>query len=262
MMRLFISSAKKMRADVDFLQAEQLPQLLSKACELLEYCRGLTVQELKKLLCCNDGIAALNYERYRDMVLEHAVTPALLAFDGIQYQYMAPQLFTEEQFGYVRKRLYILSGFYGILRPFDGVLPYRLEMQAKIKFKGYKSLYEFWGAEPAKKLISGEEVLVNLASKEYARTVLPYLPEEIRCVTPVFGELEEGRVVEKGVYVKMARGEMVRFLAERQAENPEEMQAFQRLGYHFCPERSDRSSYVFLRQAEGKGEMRQSPRKT
>ena len=72
---------------------------------------------------------------------------------------MAPQLFTEEQFGYVRKRLYILSGFYGILRPFDGVLPYRLEMQAKIKFKGYKSLYEFWGAEPAKKLISGEEIL-------------------------------------------------------------------------------------------------------
>ena len=137
MMRLFISPAKKMRADVDFLQAEQLPQLLSKACELLEYCRGLTVQELKKLLCCNDGIAALNYERYRDMVLEHAVTPALLAFDGIQYQYMAPQLFTEEQFGYVRKRLYILSGFYGILRPFDGVLPYRLEMQAKIKFKGF-----------------------------------------------------------------------------------------------------------------------------
>ena len=67
MMRLFISPAKKMRADVDFLQAEQLPQLLSKACELLEYCRGLTVQELKKLLCCNDGIAALNYERYRDI---------------------------------------------------------------------------------------------------------------------------------------------------------------------------------------------------
>ncbi len=133
-------------------------------------------------------------------------------------------------------------GFCGPLTEFS---LYRLEMQAKIKFKGYKSLYEFWGAEPAKKLISGEEVLVNLASKEYARTVLPYLPEEIRVLRRCLVSWRRAGWWKKGVYVKMARGEMVRFLAERQAENPEEMQAFQRLGYHFCPERSDRSSYVF-----------------
>lgn len=261
-MKLFISPAKRMRTDADFLQAEQLPELLPKVRELLEYCRGLTCQELQKLLRCNDSIAALNYERYQKMELEQAVTPALLAFEGIQYQYMAPQLFTEAQFSYVRERLRILSGFYGVLRPFDGVVPYRLEMQAGIKRKGCKNLYEFWGAALAENLTSGENVLVNLASGEYARAVLPFLPEKIRCVTPVFGELEEGRVVEKGVYVKMARGEMVRFLAERQAEAPEEMQAFQGLGYRYCQERSDESAYIFLRQAEKMGKKRRGLRQS
>ena len=252
MMRLFISPAKKMRADVDFLQAEQLPQLLSKACELLEYCRGLTVQELKKLLCCNDGIAALNYERYRDMVLEHAVTPALLAFDGIQYQYMAPQLFTEEQFGYVRKRLYILSGFYGVLCPSDAVIPYRLEMQAKLETENATDLYHFWNNQLYQALYckfekDSPKELINLASAEYSKAVLPYLTEDVHCVTCVFGEFVQGKVKVKATLAKMARGEMVRWMAEHQIQTAEDLKQFTGLGFAFEESLSSGTEYVFLK---------------
>ena len=125
-MKLLISPAKKMRADTDFLAPKSVPALLEHARVLADWLRGLDYPELKKLLSCNDAIAELNFRRYQEMDFGRANTPALLAYDGIQYQYMAPQLFTAEQFAYVEAHLRILSGLYGVLRPFDGVTPYRL----------------------------------------------------------------------------------------------------------------------------------------
>ena len=147
-----------------------------------------------------------------------ANTPALLAYDGIQYQYMAPQLFTAEQFAYVEAHLRILSGLYGVLRPFDGVTPYRLEMGARLKTSFCKSLYDFWGDGLYRALTAdGTDTLVNLASEEYAKAVRPWVSPPVRWIHVVFGELNGEKLVEKGGYVKMARGEMVRFLAERGA---------------------------------------------
>ena len=173
----------------------------------------------------------------------------VLAYDGIQYQYMAPQLFTAEQFAYVEAHLRILSGLYGVLRPFDGVTPYRLEMGARLKTPFRKSLYDFWGDGLYRTLTAdGTDTLVNLASEEYARAVRPWISPPVRWIHVVFGELDGKRLVEKGVYVKMARGEMVRFLAERGAETPEAMKDFDRMGYAYAPECSDDTTYVFLRE--------------
>ena len=107
--------------------------------------RGLPLPELKRLLACNDALAQEAYRNFRAMELDRGETPALFAYDGIQYKYMAPGLFTQEQLDYVKEHLRILSGFYGVLRPFDGVSPYRLEMQAKLKADFCRNLYEFWG---------------------------------------------------------------------------------------------------------------------
>ncbi len=95
-------------------------------------------------------------------------------------------------------------------------------------------------------------MILNLASKEYSRAVEPYLASEDRFVTCVFGTLSEGKVKVKATEAKMARGEMVRFLAERGAETPEEAKAFDRMGFSFCPERSSDCEYVFLKEAETK----------
>ena len=144
-MKLLISPAKKMREDGDFLAPRQAPALLERAAVLAEWLRGLDYTALKKLLACNDGIAELNFRRFQEMDLRRPGTPALLSYDGIQYQYMAPHLFTRPQFEYAETHLRILSGFYGVLRPFDGVLPYRLEMGARCSTPFCKSLYDFWG---------------------------------------------------------------------------------------------------------------------
>ena len=248
-MKLLISPAKKMQEDTDFLAPKSVPALLERARVLADWLRGLDYPALKKLLSCNDAIAELNFRRYQEMDFGRANTPALLAYDGIQYQYMAPQLFTAEQFAYVEAHLRILSGLYGVLRPFDGVTPYRLEMGAGLKTPFCKSLYDFWGDGLYRALTAdGTDTLVNLASAEYARAVRPWVSPPVRWIHVVFGELDGKRLVEKGVYVKMARGEMVRFLAERGAETPEAMKDFDRMGYAYAPERSDDTTYVFLRE--------------
>ena len=143
-MRLLISPAKKMREE-DFLAPAGEPLFLHRAGRLLEALRAMPYPELKKLLACSDVIARQNYQRYQAMDLARAFTPALLAYEGIQYQYMAPGLFTQPQFDYVKEHLRILSGFYGLLRPLDPVAPYRLEMQARLAVDGCKNLYQFWG---------------------------------------------------------------------------------------------------------------------
>lgn len=248
-MKLLISPAKKMRADTDFLAPKSVPALLEHARVLADWLRGLDYPALKKLLSCNDAIAELNFRRYQEMDFGRANTPALLAYDGIQYQYMAPQLFTAEQFAYVEAHLRILSGLYGVLRPFDGVTPYRLEMGARLKTPFCKSLYDFWRDGLYRALTAdGTDTLVNLASEEYARAVRPWVSPPVRWIHVVFGELDGKRLVEKGVYVKMARGEMVRFLAERGAGTPEVMREFDRMGYAYAPDRSDGTTYVFLRE--------------
>lgn len=132
--------------------------------------------------------AKQNAARFANMDLKSSLTPALLAYDGIQYTYMAPAVFEDGQVTYVQEHLRILSGFYGVLKPMDD-----------------------------------------------------------RCITCIFGKLVNGKVVQKGVYAKMARGEMVRFMAGIQAEKPEQIKNFDWSGYQFDEGRSSEMEYVFVR---------------
>ncbi len=250
-MRIILSPAKQMVLNRDILDIRGLPVFLEQAEELLDYLRGLSYEEAKKLWACNDKLAGLNYERLSCMDLRRGLTPAILSYDGIAFKYMAPAVFEYGQFDYVQEHLRILSGFYGVLKPMDGVAPYRLEMQAKAKAGGAKDLYEYWGDRLYREVRDESGIIVNLASKEYSRCIEKYLTPEDVCVSCVFGEPERGLVIQKGVYAKMARGEMVRFMAERKIEEPEEMKQFDRLGYRFDSGRSEERNYVFIREKAG-----------
>lgn len=249
-MTIILSPAKKMNTDTDSFPVRDLPQFLGKTEELRSALRAMTPEALQKLWKCNDSIAALNVERLRDMDLRRNLTPALFAYEGIAYQYMAPHVFTNDQLEYVEKHLRILSGFYGLLRPFDGVTPYRLEMGAKLSVGGCRDLYEFWGSSLAETVCAESDCIINLASKEYSRCIEKHLPPNVRFVTVVFGEHIGGKTVEKGTMCKMARGEMVRYLAENNVERPEGLRAFDRLGYRFCPEESNEATYTFIKTDE------------
>ena len=249
-MRIIISPAKKMNVDTDSLPVRDLPVFLEQTEEIYRELQSKSPEELQKLWKCNDQIAALNVERLRQMELRRNLTPAVLAYEGIQYRYMAPGVLTEEALDYLQAHLRILSGFYGVLRPFDGVTPYRLEMQAKLKICDAKDLYSYWGSALAESIFSETDCIINLASKEYSVCVSKYLRPDIRFVTCVFGEEKDGKIIEKGTMCKMARGEMVRYMAEQQITKPEDIRAFDRLDYAFDPERSDDSTYVFVKRGQ------------
>ena len=187
-MRIIISPAKQMRTDTDTIACTETPVFLEKTAILKDWISSLSFDEQKKLWVCNDKIAKQNAARFAGMDLKSSLTPALLAYDGIQYTYMAPAVFEDGQVTYVQEHLRILSGFYGVLKPMDD-----------------------------------------------------------RCITCVFGELVNGKVVQKGVYAKMARGEMVRFMAGIQAEKPEQIKNFDWSGYQFDEGRSSEMEYVFVR---------------
>ena len=140
-MRIIISPAKKMNMDTDSLPVRDLPAFLEETEELCRVLQSKSPEELQKLWKCSDQIASLNVERLRQMDLRRNLTPAVLAYEGIQYQYMAPNVFTSQEYDYIQTHLRILSGFYGVLCPFDGVTPYRLEMQTKLKARKVNNLY-------------------------------------------------------------------------------------------------------------------------
>ena len=246
-MRLIISPAKKMKEDTDTLVPLGLPVFLDNAEEIMRWMKTLSFEESRKLWDCNEKIAELNVQRLAKMELRRGLTPAILSYEGIQYQYMAPAVFEDGAWEYVESHLAILSGFYGMLRPFDGVVPYRLEMQAKIHLGDCRDLYRYWGGKICQETIKGADTVLNLASKEYSKCISPFLPPGIRLLACRFGELREGKVIEKGTQVKMARGEMVRFLAQNGIEDTEGVKNFHGLGYQYEEKFSDNNTYVFLK---------------
>ena len=248
-MRIIISPAKKMNMDTDSLPIRALPRFLGRTEELLALLRAMSPEELKALWKCNDRLVRLNVERLADMNLRSQLTPAILAYEGIQYQYMAPGVFTGEELEYVQEHLRILSGFYGVLRPFDGVLPYRLEMQARLKTPEGKDLYEFWGDTLAAEVFGETDCVVNLASREYSQCLSRYVPSGARFITCVFGERKDGKIVEKGTMCKMARGQMVRWLAENNVTKAADIREFHDLGYHYDPAESGENHCVFIKGA-------------
>jgi len=243
--RVILSPAKKMRVDTDSLAWRDLPQFLPKTEKLLQKLQTMGGKDLQALWACSDKIAVQNIERLQNMSLTAHLTPAVLCYEGLAYQHMAPNVFTAEQLSYVQQHLRILSGFYGILRPFDGVTPYRLEMQARLSVDGCCSLYDFWGADLAEQLEQETDTILNLASNEYSKAVEKHLSDKTRFITCIFGEWDGGKVAEKGTECKMARGEMVRFLAEKQADSAEAAKNFCCLKFRFADELSDSDHYVF-----------------
>ena len=251
-MKIIVSPAKKMKADPDTLEPMGLPGYLDQASSILSWLRNRTRQELQTLWKCNESIARENYDRLAHMNLERGLTPAVLAYQGIAYQYMAPAVFEKAQYEYVQEHLRILSAFYGVLRPMDGVTPYRLEMQAKASVAGHKDLYGLWGSRLYEAVRDESGLIINLASREYSKCIEKYLTKRDRFLTVTFCEKAGDKLVTKGTYAKMARGDMVRFLAEENIGEPADIQKYCRLGYVFRNDLSTETEYVFERQQKAR----------
>ena len=251
-MKIIISPAKKMRRE-EYVAPLHRPMFLKEAGELLSFLRSLSDSEMAKVWKVKGALLSSSLSSLSMLSLEDIGSPAIFSYDGIQYTYMSPSSFTDSMLEYAENNLRIISGLYGLLRPLDGVGTYRLEMESPISIPGYGDLYSYWGGKIASSLMEDERLLVNLASAEYSKAVLPYLPSTVNVVTPVFLDWEKGRYVSKGVYAKMERGEMVRFLAETGAETVEDIMKFSSRGYEFSRFLSDSNTLCFVRKDEEKG---------
>lgn len=244
-MQIIISPAKKMLVDRDSFKVETMPKFLDKSRILEKYLKSRSQDELQKLWKSSDRITKEGLKQLEVMDLDHNLTPALVAYHGIQYQYMAADIFSQKGLDYAKDHLKILSGFYGILRPFDGVTPYRLEMNAKMTgFRDY-SLYHYWGDLIAKELYKDNDIVINLASKEYSRAIRPYTDSQRKMIDIDFLEERNGKWKTIGTHAKMARGEMARYICENQIKNPTELQDFHDFEFIFDKENSTETNYIF-----------------
>lgn len=248
-MKIIISPTKKMVIETDSFLAESHPLYLKEAKDILQKLKSLSYEDAKQLWKCNDRIAMENFERLKGIQLDQQLSPAVMSYKGLQFQYMVPDLFTDEQLSYVKENLRILSGFYGILRPFDGISPYRLEMQAALPIQNHKNLYQFWGQKLYDALAFDEGPVINLASKEYTKAITPYLKAGDQLIEIVFANLIDGKLKIKATPAKMARGQMVRFMAEKQVTQLDDLKYFDHPHYSFSKEHSNDTQLVFLYQA-------------
>ena len=247
----------------DFSQHYTQPALMAHACELMGELKTLAPTDLSALMSISGKLGQLNAVRNQNwrwdtsqpFSTDHADIPAkaaLYLFDGDVYTGLAAQQMTEQQVHYVNERLGILSGLYGVLKPLDLMLPYRLEMGTKLKNRKGENLYQFWG-DTLTDLINQrmaenkQTTLINLASNEYFKAVNPKkINAEI--ITPRFEAGKNGQYKVVSFYAKKARGLMVRFAAENQLTQVEELKAFNLEGYKFVDHASSSTEYVFRRE--------------
>lgn len=254
-MKIIISPARRMTIDMDSIPFKQLPKYLHQTRIILAYMKSLSYDQCHYLWWnCSEKLTRSNYRWLHQLNLTHNLTPAILAFTGLQYQYMLPDVFTDHAFDYVEEHLRILSGFYGLLKPLDGIVPYRLGMGDRAKVNDTRNLYQFWGRQLADNLYAKpDEWVLNLASQEYSKAITPYLKsadgQSRKMVTCVFGQLNaDGKVRQATTHAKMARGRMVRYLAENNYSDVADVKGFNDDGFVYDEQRSSDAQLIFIRQ--------------
>ncbi|WP_309045580.1 peroxide stress protein YaaA [Marinobacter sediminicola] len=229
------------------------PDFLDDACELIDQLKELEPHQVSNLMSVSDKLGQLNAERFQNWQVPFSpknARQAILAFKGDVYTGLDAQSFSEQDFSFAQKHLRMLSGLYGILKPLDLMQPYRLEMGTKFENKRGKDLYAFWGdsltQEMNRLLKSDDEVLVNLASNEYFKS-LKKKNLDGRLITPQFKDWKSGQYKMISFYAKKARGLMCRYAILNRITDANDLKGFDLDGYYFSEDQSDKNNWVFLR---------------
>ncbi|WP_130536887.1 peroxide stress protein YaaA [Thiomicrorhabdus indica] len=229
---------------------------LNQAQTLINQLQSLEPNAIGDLMSISDKLSQLNYQRFQDWQLPFgdSAKQAAWLFKGDVYTGLDAYSLNDEQVNYLQNHFRILSGLYGLLKPCDLILPYRLEMGTKFANEKGKNLYEFWGDQITELLNqqfaeSGSATLVNLASNEYFKAVKPKnLKGQV--ITPIFKDWKNGQYKIISFYAKKARGLMARYAADNLLEEVEGLKYFDYDGYQFAPELSSEKDWVFTRKLE------------
>ena len=228
-------------------------RLLDDTTELHKILTSYSINGIKDLMSVSDKIAELNYNRFKSWEnpsLSSKSKQAIYAFKGDVYSGLNAETITKDKFDFMQNNLRILSGFYGLLRPFDKILPYRLEMGTKLQNSRGKNLYEFWGNKITdllnKDFESEKDIVINLASEEYYKSINNKNLNN-KVITPVFKEYKNGSYKTIAIYAKKARGLMSRYIIDNEINNSDGLKTFTNEGYSYDESLSDNLKFVFTR---------------
>lgn len=222
------------------------PRFIKEAEALQQYVCGLDSQQIQKTMHVSEKLAEATRDTFKLWRLTGSKSAAIETFRGDIYSGLRALDFTDQERHFAQENLYILSGMYGLLRPYDEVYPYRLEAGYRLPDEPYRSIYTFWGERLAKHL-PAEGPVVNLTSVEYDALVLPYL-DAVRVITPKFLTIMPGKTEAKfvAVHAKIARGAYARWLIKRGTEDAEDLAAFDDLGYEYDESQSTEQQPVYI----------------
>lgn len=240
--------------------ARSQPRLLDQTATLIEKLKTFSPKQIGELMSISDSLAELNHQRFADFEIPHpsaatkpdtGARPALYAFQGDVYRGLQAAKLTPKQVEYADEHLRMLSGLYGVLRPLDAMLPYRLEMGTNLAIREHKNLYGFWGDAITNLLAndiahSGSKILLNLASKEYFKSVQE---KNLACqvVAPAFKEIKNGKPKIITVYAKTARGTMAQWVIRNKVRTLAKLKQFADDDYRYSETLSTDAVPVFVR---------------
>lgn len=237
-MKVIISPAKRFKhfdnRKTDNILFEEKTRIL------VERIQKLSLNEIGNLNQTNDELTEKAYFDYKEFDIDHLDNPALFSYDGLVFKQFSEEDFTDPR--YLNDHVYIISALYGALKPYSGIRDYRLYFDNKMI-----DLYDFWKDDIYKEVFRDGETVINLASKEYSKTIRPFLKEEDQFITIDFKDEKNGKVRSIVAWTKQMRGKFLKEIISNKIEDPEEIKKIEIDGYIFDPYLSTGDNFVFVR---------------
>ncbi|MCB0444632.1 MAG: peroxide stress protein YaaA [Gelidibacter sp.] len=252
-MKLVLSPAKSLDFESKLPTSKTSEaQFLSESERINKLLKKKSAKSLSKLMHISDALGQLNYERNQDWSLPFTkanARPAIYAFNGDVYRGLDAYTISNDKINQLQDKVRILSGLYGLLKPLDLIQAYRLEMGTKFSVGKNKNLYEFWKKPIAKTLnneLEDNELFLNLASNEYFKAI-DTKALKVPVITIDFKEFKNGEYKTIGIFAKLARGLMARYIIDTNAETLDAVKGFNTEGYGFSEQLSNKTTLVFTR---------------
>lgn len=251
-MQILLANAKIMFPEVQ-VKPWSTPLFQSVADALAFEMAQCDIETLSKELDCNRKLAAENWQRYQNFFAA-AKRPAILAFNGQAYKHLLAKTLSPEALDFGQKHLWITCFLYGLLRPMDGIVPYRMEHCVKLPLTGNKPINQFWKDKLTEVLIESvkadDGILIHLSTEEYEHLFdWKLVCEEVTVIQPLFYVRQnDGGLKMQAVWAKSCRGALVRFILQHQLANPESLQAFSHEGFTYHPNLGEATYPHFVRE--------------
>lgn len=246
-MKVIISPSKTMVESTKSERALSLPTNEKETKKIIDRLKELSVEDIRQLMKINDRLAMLNKNRFDSLTFDTNGSPAILSYDGLQYKNIQLDKFTEDEIGFLDNHIRIISGLYGVLKPFNSIYPYRLEMQSKLQIDDTTCLYDYWDSKIYKALEKETDTIINLASLEYSKIIKPYVHEDVNFITCIFKVRKVDKLKVESTASKIARGQMIYFIIKNKIENAYDIKNFNLDGYSYMEELSNEQEYIFVK---------------